>query len=356
MDTGLYKSIVWVHGLVGALARCDIDRDELFTGVGIQPSLLGDSRARISLGEWRALVRRAMLLTGDPGLGLTIGSAAPDGIHQIVGPIAAACGTMREAMRMFERYRPLLGNATRFALLEEGERAYFVHEPLYPNPEAPQFDPELALSLVYRLSRGYAKRGSEDAQEVWFTHSAPPYTQRYAEVFRCPVCFDRPRNAILFDRKYLDEPLMYANPVLLEVLREGAERMLAQQGTPSLPDRVRAMLLHEVDLRGVDAARIAKLLRLDVRSLRRHLINANASWSGLLDEARCRIACDELRRSDVSIRDLAERLGFSEQSAFNRAFKRWTGMTPAKFSRDAGARSTARVIPVGRDRKNASSR
>jgi AraC-like DNA-binding protein len=350
MDGGLYKSIVWVHALVGALARRGIDRAELFRGSDVDPSLLGDTRARLALSDWRALVRRAMLLTQDPGLGLTIASTAPDNIHQIVGQIASACGSMREAMRMFQRYRPLLGNTNRFDLVEEGERAYFVFAPLYPDPEAPHFYAELALGIVYLLSRRHARHESEDAQEVWFSHAAPAHAGRYAEVFRCPVRFSRPRNAILFDRRYLDAPLLYANPILLDVLREGAERMLEQQGTPSLPERVRTMLRHEVDLCRVDAERIAKLLRLDTRSFRRQLIEANAPWSLLIDEARCRIACEELGRGDMPIRQLSERLGFSDQSAFNRAFKRWTGTTPVKYSQQSAGAPPASVS-LGRNQR-----
>jgi AraC-like DNA-binding protein len=344
MDAGLYKSIVWVHALVAALARRGIDREELFRASGLESRVLGETRARITLSEWRALVKRAIVLTEDPGIALTIASNAPDNILQIVGQMAGACGSMREALRLSERYRPLLGNLNRFELVEEGDRAYIAVVPQFPDPEHPQFDAELALGVIYRLSRRQAKRDDQDAQEVWFTHAAPTYAERYAEVFRCPVRFGTPRNAIMFDRKYLDEPLIYANPRLLDVLREGAERMLAEQPTPTLVERVRTMLRHEVDLRRVDAERVARLVKLSARSFRRQLIQAGAPWSVLIDEARCRIACEELQRG-MPIRQLSERLGFSEQSAFNRAFKRWTGMTPAKFTQD-GAVAPLSNIPA----------
>jgi AraC-like DNA-binding protein len=331
MEVGLYKSIVWVHALLGVLAKKGVGADALLAGTDVLPSMLADGRARVSLAQWRTLVRRTMELADDPGLGLTIGSTTPDTVYQLVVPIMGACRSMREALGLFDRYRPMMGNMNRFELMEEGERAYLTFTPLCPDPELPHFDAELGLSLVYRVPRRYAKNERDDADEIWFMHDEPAHAARYAEVFRCPVRFGKPRNAVLFARRYLDEEQIYANPVLLDTLRETGERILAQQGNPSLPDRVRALLRHERDLHSVTSERIAKQLKLNARSFRRQLSEAEAPWSLLLDEARCQIACDGLRRG-AAIQELTERLGFSEPSAFNRAFKRWTGTTPAKYS------------------------
>jgi AraC-like DNA-binding protein len=336
MEVGLYKSIVWVHALIGVLAKRGIPGDQLFEGTSVPPSVLADGRARVSLDEWRSLVRRTIELTNDHGLGLTIASTVPDSIYQVMVPLVGASSSLREAVRMFDRYRPIMGNMNRFEMLEEGERAYFTFTPLCPDSEFPQFDAELGLGLVYRVPRNFAKQDSDDADEVWFMHERPAHADRYAEVFRCPVRFGRPRNAILFSRRYLDEEQIYANPVLLDALRESGDRMLMQQSAPTLPDRVRALLRRESDLPNVDAQRIAKLLKLNVRSFRRKLAEANTSWSSLLVEARCRYACEELRRG-TSIIELSERLGFSEPSAFNRAFKRWTGVTPGKYAQEGTA-------------------
>lgn len=334
MDTGLYKSVVLVRALVAALARQGIERDRLFDGSRLDAALLSDGRARIPLEEFHALVERAIALTQDAGLGLTIGGHASDHMLQMVGQLVMACGTLREAIRTFERYRPLLGNTVQFDLIEEGELAYFVCTPLVTHTKAPEFEAEMVLSLVYRVARRFAILGTEDAKEIWFTHRAPPHAARYSEVFRSPVRFERPRNAVLGARVHLDMAQPYADPRLLEMLRETADRMLSELSVPSLPEQVRALLRYEVDLRRVDANRVAKMLRLQPRAFRRQLIRAQAPWSMLLDETRCRIALVELARGDVSIREVAERLGFSEQSAFNRAFKRWTGATPARYLRE----------------------
>jgi AraC-like DNA-binding protein len=338
MEAGLYKSMILVRALAAAMRKRGFEPGALFEGTGLQDSLLADGNARISLEDWRKLTRRAIALTGDTGLGLSIGGNTSDHMLQIVVQLAVACGTLREAVRMVERYRVLLGNTMLFDLIEEGDLAYFVCTSLMPDQQAPEFDPEMILSLIYRVALRFARLDSDDAREVWFAYPAPPHAARYSEVFRCPVRFGRPRSAILLDRQYLDQAQPYADTHMLDVLREAAERMLVEHRAPSLPDQVRALLRSESDLRKMDAGRIAKMLRLHPRTFRRQLIAANAPWSEILDETRRRIACDELSRNDVSIREVAERLGFSEPSAFTRAFKRWTGKTPAKYSRAAAGR------------------
>jgi AraC-like DNA-binding protein len=338
MEAGLYKSMILVRSLVAALQRQGIAPTALFQDTALEGSVLADGKGRISLEDWRLLTRRAIELTGDRGLGLRIGGGTSDHMLQIVGQLATTCSTLRQAMQMVERYHALLGNTLQLDLIEEGDLAYFVCTPLMPDPMAPEFDPELVLSLVYRIARRLARLESDDAQEIWLSYPAPPHAARYNEVFKCPVRFERPRTAILLARALLDQVQPYADTRMLDVLREAAERMLTELGTPSLPDQVRALLRSETDLRNMDAGRVARMLRLHPRTFRRQLIAANSPWSELLDDTRRRIACDELRRRDVSIRDLADRLGFSEPSAFTRAFKRWTGETPAKYSRTLSGR------------------
>jgi AraC-like DNA-binding protein len=340
-------SIVWVRALLGGVLRHGYEREELLRDSWLSPSQLGDSRVRIQLRDWRALVLRALQLTQDSSLGIGLGGSAPEDVLQVVGQLALASGTLREGLRMFERYRLILGDARLCTLVEQGERAYVMYgaQPA-PEPEVARFSAELTLGLLYRVSRWFTGHEGHTIAEVWFTHAPPSYAARYRDLFHAPVRFDRPRNAIVLERAFLDRRQLYADPWFVGVLREGADRMLAEQHTPCLADRVRALLRHEIDLRGVDAARVARLFKLDARQLRHHLLRANTSWSSLVDEARSQIACDELRRGDASLCQLAERLGFSDQSAFNRAFKRWTGVTPARYGRGARNRQQG-MVPRG---------
>ena len=117
--------------------------------------------------------------------------------------------------------------------------------------------------------------------------------------------------------------------MLSAVLRETADNLHRQStGASSFAERVRHALRYEQDLVNVNFDRLASRWGMTRRTLRRRLSAEGQSLSDLLDEACCRQAKEELRRQDESIKEIAERLGYSETSAFHRAFKRWTGQTP----------------------------
>jgi len=115
-------------------------------------------------------------------------------------------------------------------------------------------------------------------------------------------------------------------------LRARADQLLAETtATERLAERIVDGLKLQLQLGIADPAGIARRLGMTLRSLQRRLQASSLSMSRLIDDARREVACASLRRADVPIKDIAHRLGFSEPSAFHRAFKRWTGMTPLQF-------------------------
>jgi len=151
-------------------------------------------------------------------------------------------------------------------------------------------------------------------------------------VFRCPVRFAAAANEIVFNRRLLDLQQLHRDEILCELLRERADQLLADTHTTErLAERIIDGLKLQLQLGGTDPAQVAQRLGMTLRSLQRRLQSSSLSMSRLIDDARREVACASLRRRDVPIKDIAHRLGFSEPSAFHRAFKRWTGMTPAQF-------------------------
>ncbi len=346
-------SIVFARGIVAELQSRGFDPYEFLKRIGFEHTRLGELRETLTLEELDRMACEAMAMTGDPGLGLAIGANAPESMLQIFGYLMVAQHTLRDAIASVRRYSTLLSEAATWNLLESGDTAIFTCNPNVYLGDATRCAIDYALALSARIMRHFAPPTAPiPFQQAHFQHAMPSYAGRYRELFGCPVLFGRENNALLFPRRYLDLPQFHGDDMTRSLLRETAERLLQERTrAQSVADRVRGLLRYEAGLSKIDVERLARQLGLTPRALRRRLGAEGMPLSALLDEARCRVACDELRRPESTIKETAERLGFSEPSAFHRAFKRWTGQTPAQYTRisaqEASAQARANLVGPG---------
>jgi AraC-like DNA-binding protein len=266
-----------------------------------------------------------------PALGLRVGCNSPIGALHVVGHILTSSANMREAVELFLRYSSLVWEGGGFRLVEHGDEGRFVYEHPFEGSRYERFAAEVSLTVVLRM--GLRISGSDKRpNEVRFRHARPDYAAEYERVFSCPISFDAAANEIVFNRRLLDLQQLHRDELLCELLRARADELLANaNATERLVERIVEGLKLQLQLGDADTSRVAQRLGMTMRSLQRRLQASSLSLSALIDEARRAVACASLRRRDVAIKDLAHRLGFSEPSAFHRAFKRWTGMTPAQF-------------------------
>jgi AraC-like DNA-binding protein len=285
--------------------------------------------------DMELLVERAIRQSGDQSLGLAMGQRTPETMLHVLGHLLLTCGTVREAFGVLQQYANLMLGGIEWYLAERGAVAIFGFSKPAVSDEAARFWGDWVLAFALRVGRQYARDPKAAPSEVHLAHSAPSYAHDYAKVFGCPVRFDQPNYAIVFPRALVDRRQPHADPMLSAVLRETADNLHRQStGASSFAERVRHALRYEQDLVNVDFDRLASRWGMTRRTLRRRLSAEGQSLSDLLDEACCRQAKEELRRQDESIKEIAERLGYSETSAFHRAFKRWTGQTPTEFRAD----------------------
>lgn len=172
--------------------------------------------------------------------------------------------------------------------------------------------------------------------EMGFQHSKPDDLSAYDRFFRSPLAFDRPVNEMRLDAALIQYPLVQADPGLCTVLDQYAEELLARlPQAESFLDSVRRVISQE--LRGGDPSltAIAKQLGYAPRTLQRKLQEAGTSYHTLLDEMRRELSIYYLREAQIAVSEVAFLLGFSETSAFHRAFRRWMGISPGEFRRSA---------------------
>jgi AraC-like DNA-binding protein len=252
------------------------------------------------------------------------------GNWNIVGYIMMNCHTLGEAFGKYRAYERIVSEGNKTELRLEDELAILDLKLVADKPVTIKQHSENILSCMVTLMKILA--GKElPFEEVRFTHEAPKNISEYEHIFRAPLSFGQPSNTLLFDRKYIDLPIVQPNRNLLFLFEQHAKELL-QQISPGdhVTVKVRNLLLKKLpDFPDIET--VAKELGMCARSLQLKLKAEDTSYQLILDEIRKDIAIRHLRNHKIPVSDVAYILGFSEPSAFYRTFKRWTGYTPREY-------------------------
>jgi len=168
-------------------------------------------------------------------------------------------------------------------------------------------------------------------REAWFRHQRPINVEPYRRHFQTQLHFDTDRNAIFFLASWLNLPVRAANPDLYKMVQQQIEQMEARQHSSGFADLVREVL-SEAILRGDNSAdHVAALLSMHPRTLNRRLKTFGVSYQELRDEVSYTIAGQLLNDTDLAINQIAISLNYADARSFIRAFRRWSGTTPAQW-------------------------
>jgi AraC-like DNA-binding protein len=322
-----------IRPLVSGLRECGHNVSPILAAVGIDDAMLGNPDSRVPTSVAMALLARSVEQTGDSNLGLHLAERAQLGSFDVHFFAMASSPTLGAAYERLCRYQRLIHETSRVDLEIGDKRAVLRHQ-LAGGAAAPRQTAEFLLAAWVRAGRVIT--GVEWApDEVHFVHPAPSDATEHARFFRTHVHFAMGENALVLSSRLLKTPCTRADPALVAVLDGyAADRLEYMPQSNSIADRVRTILVDE--LRGGEptATRLAARLKMSVRSLNRLLAADNTSYQELLDGLRRQLAERHLAGQQMSISEVGFLLGFSELSSFHRAFKRWTGRTPAQFRQE----------------------
>jgi AraC-like DNA-binding protein len=331
----MHLSIAVARAVIHELEQQGVDVQHACAQAGLDPAQLDDATLRLPLDRARAVVAAAIELAPTPAIGLRVGESAPMTALNVVGHLMSSARTTRDALQLLCRYSELVFSGAGYFLFEEGQAARFVYAHPFAASDYERFSAEFALTFVLRWALQLS--GPDKLPlEARFRHGEPPYRDEYERVFRCPLRFQHPANELVFAHELLDLPQPHRDDSMCAYLAARAENLLTRdQDGERLPRRV--VQLFKLQLPAPDAEQVAHELGLPLRSLQRRLHARGLRLSQLIDEARREVACASLRRPEAAIKDVAFRIGFSELSAFYRAFRRWTGKTPAQFREECAS-------------------
>jgi AraC-like DNA-binding protein len=309
---------------------------------GLTLAALGDCDRRLPHAEVNDLLVEAVALSGDPALGVRAVRWEEPGDLGVVEHAAATCATVGDAIRVAIRFIGLVHDGIRLDLHVAAPLAVLrarVPSGLACVPAAIDL---LFASLVHCGSQLLGR--PVRPLRVELAHPGPADATTYVACFR-EVRFDAGEHAMFMRSAALDVPMPAANPSLLQILTRYADHLLRELAPPrarAFSERARVTIADELPSGSPTAERIAHRLAVSVRTLHRRLAADGTSHHELVDDVRRTRAMLHLAGVGLSIGEISLRLGFAHPSAFHRAFKRWTRMTPAEY-RFSAARAPGRA-------------
>ena len=320
--------------IVHAAAGRGVGAATLCAATGFDPRLAEDPDARIPLVVETALWDAAARLADDPAIGLHAAESLRPGVFDVLDYVVRTAPTLRVSLERLARYNRLLHDSAVFTVSDRGPVTRVEHA---PGTAQSRHAAEFTLASLVVIGGQIAGTGL-DVRGVELRHApVPEALPELARVFGRAPLFGRPVNALDLDAAQLARPSPAADPVLSRVVLRHADALLAARPAPaaSTADRVRHLLAQAMGEGEATLVAVAAKLRMSERSLQRRLADEGSKFDALLDETRRDLALRYLADRKVAIAEVAYLLGYSEPSAFHRAFKRWTGLTPSEVRRAA---------------------
>jgi len=297
-------SICFVAAALQSARARDLNAEELLAKVGLASSLLQMPQARVSVQHYGALWRTIALALDDEFFGQD-SRRMKYGSFAMICHAALGCKTLGQALDRSLRFFGLILDDIAGNLVREGSEASIVLRERAPGAGQRVFAHELLLMLLYGVSCWLVGRRIPILLTE-FSYPEPAHSAEYRLMYCANLMFNRPRTAIAFESSYLALPVVQNERTVKEFLRTAPESILVKyKNGSSLSARVRRRRLHE----------------------------EGESYQSIKDQLRRDLAIGYLSHSSRSVMDIALELGFSERSAFHRAFRKWTGASPGEFRR-----------------------
>lgn len=318
-----------VMALIRYLIKQGSNTQQIRHRVGISLAALENQDARLPLNQYLKLWQFALEQAKDPALGLRLGAQQNLSEMGIVGHVVLNSENLRAGLEEYIRLFDVVNDAICLDLSSDERHGYltFIHK--YPEYYC---IPDMERSLVLALQRSRAWLGKDlQLTSVHFPHKAPAYDHLYQRVFSCPVYFNQSECRIVFAQDHFNLRPTRSNPYLKQAALEYANNLLQRFSFQSLSEQVKTLIYRDIDKSEPSINKVAACLNMSKQTLYRKLKLEGLFFQKLVEKVRFDKARQLLRLSALSTSEIALQLGFSELSAFSRAFKRWSGMSPKAF-------------------------
>lgn len=321
--------------------------EQLLANTCIDANALSEPAYLIEQSDYSTFLENMLHLCGDD-IGLEIGSRSEVAHYGILAYSGLSAPSIRDGMEeVWSTYGHAFGIMTRLLALSNDAQTTTIEivaprlsERLY------RFSVEETLCILLRIGATLTHIEAPPFKQVTLSYPEPEYSDRYHELFQCPLEFGTERTSAVIDQQWLDMPLRTRDQELNRICREHLNSVLKQtESTRSTMLRLRHLLLSRTaDMPNMEEA--AKEFGVSPRTLSRQLLQDGYTYRQLMEEVRKELAQRWLKSTGMTSKEISYRLGFSEVGAFRRAFKTWTGLTVGNYCQA--------VLGTGRETDNES--
>ncbi len=322
---------LFVHKIVAQVGE-GIDRGSLLRSVGIEPDQPVDPKQMVVDTAYYSMLER--IAEVDPtvvGLPLRAGASMRCEEYGALGLAMKSAPSVRGAYERAERYAKVLTSVATYEVREALD-GVFMH--LHREGERRlglRLSNEATLASLFTIAREVST-APPTPKCVFLKHAAPNGSEEHVQFFGCPVEFGSDKDALLYGPHALDAPNRIGDDSVVRFFDLHIESEIEQlDDDPGLERRVEIQISRALSEGVPRMSDVAGELGMSGRTLQRRLSERGHSFQGLIDSSRRRLAEKLLRETEFPLAEIAFLTGFAEQSAFNRAFKRWAGQTPRSY-------------------------
>jgi len=309
----------------------DIDPAPIFFQAGIPVAPMGSPQLRYPLSTIRDLWRLSREASGDETIGLKTGKYAKPQKFYAFGYSWAASSNLLGGFQRLIRYYELMSTASVILSLRELEDSYALSAEFPEESKCPPKEGiDCGMTALLQLCDTVAEKEIRPIH-VELTCPATVHPEAYREFLRAPIDFNSPVGTFYFAKETLLEPLPHGTPDIAKATDKIAEQYIELLDPHKVASQVRRLLVALLSSGKADQELVAKRLNRSASTLQRQLAEEGLTYREVLESTRRSLAEDYLTEGKHSQAQIAFMLGFSDQSNFSRAFKRWTHLSPKQF-------------------------
>ncbi|MEE4174394.1 MAG: AraC family transcriptional regulator [Xanthomonadales bacterium] len=311
------------------LRELGADPEPILAEVGIDPGLFDDPENRISYLKRGELIEHCARRVACPHFGLLLGEHGGLSSLGLAGLLARYSDTVAHALNSLARHFHLHANGATISTARHGRLAVFEYQAYEPGASGDGHIGDGAVAFMFNVMKELCGE-NWTAQEVRFAHRRPQDVSPYRAFFEAPLRFDAEQYAVWFDANWLEHRVRESNPELLRLIQSEIDQVELHSADP-FPDQVRRLLRATLLTGHASAEETAAMFGITTRTLHRRLSQWETNFRELAADIRFEIARHLLEDTDIGITQLADLLGYSNASAFSRAFRAWSSMTPTEW-------------------------